>query len=53
MALWWIGNAVFLLVVIPVVIVLLQPASLGQQPGQRREHRAICPRQAQPPDLTT
>lgn len=24
MALWWIGNAVFILVVIPVVLVLLQ-----------------------------
>ena len=24
MALWWIGNALFILVVIPVVIVLLQ-----------------------------
>lgn len=24
MALWWIGNAIFLVVVIPVVVVLLQ-----------------------------
>ena len=24
MALWWIGNAIFILVVIPVVVVLLQ-----------------------------
>lgn len=24
MALWWIGNAIFILVVIPVVLVLLQ-----------------------------
>ncbi|MGH4025701.1 MAG: hypothetical protein ACRDRV_14090 [Pseudonocardiaceae bacterium] len=24
MALWWIGNAIFVLVVIPVVVVLLQ-----------------------------
>ena len=24
MALWWIGNAVFILVIIPVVVVLLQ-----------------------------
>ena len=30
-----------------------QPASLGQQPGQRREHRPIRPRQLRPPDLTT
>ncbi|MCA1671616.1 MAG: hypothetical protein LC799_05245 [Actinobacteria bacterium] len=24
MALWWIGNAIFILVVIPIVVVLLQ-----------------------------
>lgn len=24
MALWWIGNAIFILVIIPVVVVLLQ-----------------------------
>ncbi|HET9258289.1 MAG TPA: hypothetical protein VFO16_24250 [Pseudonocardiaceae bacterium] len=24
MALWWIGNAIFILVVIPVVVILLQ-----------------------------
>jgi hypothetical protein len=24
MALWWIGNAIFILIVIPVVVVLLQ-----------------------------
>ncbi|MQA13022.1 MAG: hypothetical protein GEV09_02325 [Pseudonocardiaceae bacterium] len=36
MALWWIGNALFILVVIPVVVVLLQ--RLARSAGDVGEH---------------
>lgn len=36
MALWWIGNAIFILVVIPVVVVLLQ--RLARSAGDIGKH---------------